>query len=147
MKLLDALVEQRIAAAAARGEPGANRPLAIEEDAQVPVEVLVANEILKTAGFAQPPVEQLRALCGLDGQLADAFAGSRLGRITRSPQCQLRAKWLALSMAMESLRGDPLMVPQEYRRRIAERLADRPNDEEAPEAPDAGKSGSDKRLS
>ena len=43
MKLLDALVEQRIAAAAARGEfdelPGAGAPLHFEDDPLVPEEV------------------------------------------------------------------------------------------------------------
>jgi hypothetical protein len=32
---------------------------------------------------------------------------------------------LALDMALESLRGGPLVVPREYCRRIAERLSER----------------------
>ena len=66
MRLLDALVEQRIAAAAARGEfddlPGAGAPQALDDDLLVPEEVRVANRILKNAGFVPPAVEQLRAL-------------------------------------------------------------------------------------
>lgn len=58
MRLLDALVEQRIAAAAARGEfddlPGAGAPLTLDDDALVPEEVRVANRILKNAGFVPP---------------------------------------------------------------------------------------------
>ncbi len=58
MRLLDALVEQRIAAAAARGEfddlPGAGAPLSLDDDALVPEEVRVANRILKNAGFVPP---------------------------------------------------------------------------------------------
>src|ERR1700753_1690388 len=74
MKLLDALVEQRIAAAVARGEfddlPGAGAPLALDDDALVPEEVRVANRILKNAGFVPPAVEQLRALRDLKAELS-----------------------------------------------------------------------------
>ncbi|PFW66835.1 hypothetical protein COL27_29310, partial [Bacillus sp. AFS075960] len=49
MRLLDALVEQRIAAAAARGEfddlPGTGAPQALDDDLLVPEEVRVANPI------------------------------------------------------------------------------------------------------
>ena len=121
MKLLDALVEQRIAAAAARGEfddlPGARAPLALDDDLLVPEEVRIANRILKNAGFVPPAVEQLRALCDLRDEL-DA-AGDNAAR------CRLRARMLALDMALESLRGGPLVLPREYCRRIAERLSER----------------------
>jgi hypothetical protein len=124
MRLLDALVEQRIAAAAARGEfgesddlPGAGAPLTLEDDALVPREVLVANRILKNAGFAPPAVEQLRALCDLQ---ADLNAVS-----DRTTRCHLQARMLAFNMALESLRGGPLVLPREYCRRIAERLSER----------------------
>lgn len=63
MKLLDALVEQRIAAAAARGEfddlPGSGCALQLDDDLLVPHEVRVANRILKNAGFVPPGVEHL----------------------------------------------------------------------------------------
>jgi hypothetical protein len=120
MKLLDALVEQRIAAAAARGEfddlPGAGAPLPLEDDALVPEEVRVANRILKNAGFVPPAVEQLRALRDLQAEL-----NAVSDRVTR---CRLQARMLALDMALESLRGGGC-VPHEYRRRIAERLSER----------------------
>jgi hypothetical protein len=35
----------------------------------------------------------------------------------------MRAKWLAVVMALESLRGDSMAVPSEYCRRVAQRLA------------------------
>ncbi|SAL46038.1 hypothetical protein AWB67_01977 [Caballeronia terrestris] len=120
MKLLDALVEQRISAAAARGEfddlPGAGAPLQFDDDALVPEEVRVANRILKNAGFVPPAVEQLRAL----RDLQDEF-----DKVTDpAARCRLQAKMLALDMALESLRGGST-VPHEYRRRIAERLSER----------------------
>jgi Domain of unknown function (DUF1992) len=121
MKLLDALVEQRIAAAAARGEfddlPGVGAPLALDDDLLVPVEVRVANRILKNAGFVPPAVEQLRSLRYLQDEL-DAVGD-------RATRCRLQAKMLALDMALESLRGGPMLVPHEYCRRIAERLSER----------------------
>jgi len=121
MKLLDALVEQRISAAAARGEldnlPGAGEPLEFDDDALVPDEVRVANRIMKNAGFVPPAVEHLRALRDLQHE-----AGS-----TEDPAARrkLQAKMLALDMALESLRGSSTLVPLEYRRRIAERLSER----------------------
>jgi hypothetical protein len=121
MKLLDALVEQRIAAAAARGEfddlPGAGLPLDLDDDVFVPEEVRVANRILKNAGFVPPAAEQLRALRDLQNEL-NAVSD-------RATRCRLQAKMLALDMALESLRGGPMVVPREYCRRIAERLSER----------------------
>ncbi|GAB5099836.1 DUF1992 domain-containing protein [Caballeronia sp. LP006] len=120
MKLLDALVEQRINEAASRGEfndlPGAGAPLALDDDLLVPEEVRVANRILKNAGFVPPAVEQLRALRGLQDEL---------DRVTDpAARCRIQVKMLALDMALESLRGGGC-VPHEYRRRIAERLSER----------------------
>ena len=127
MKLLDALVEQRIAAAAARGDfedlPGAGAPLELDDDLLVPEEVRVANRILKNAGFVPPAVEQLRSLRHLQDELN--AAGDRATR------CRLQAKLLALDMALESLRGAPTVVPREYCRRIAERLSERVLDDES----------------
>ena len=121
MKLLDALVEQRISAAAARGEfdnlPGAGEPLEFDDDALVPEEVRVANRIMKNAGFVPPAVEHLRALRDLQNE-----SGSTEDPATRR---KLQAKMLALDMALESLRGSSTVVPLEYRRRIAERLSER----------------------
>ena len=124
MKLLDALVEQRIAAAAARGEfddlPGAGAPQELDDDLLVPEEVRVANRILKNAGFVPPTVELLRSLRHLQEELS--VTGDR------STRCRLQAKLLALDMALESLRGEPTVVPREYCRRIAERLWERAQD-------------------
>ncbi|MEW6345940.1 MAG: DnaJ family domain-containing protein [Pseudomonadota bacterium] len=123
MRLLDALVEQRIAAAAARGEfddlPGAGVALAQEDDVQVPQEVRVANRILKNAGFVPPAAEQLRALRDLQDELS---------AVSDRARCRLQARMLALDMALESLRGGPLVLPREYCRRIAERLSERTAD-------------------
>ncbi|SMF98457.1 DnaJ family domain-containing protein [Burkholderia singularis] len=130
MKLLDALVEQRIAAAVARGAfdglPGSGLPMELDDDLLVPEEVRVANRILKNAGFVPPAVEQLRALRNLQDELRAVS--------DRATRCRLQAKMLALDMALESLRGGPMVVPREYCRRIAERLSERVLDEAPSEA-------------
>ncbi|QJP71974.1 DnaJ family domain-containing protein [Burkholderia glumae] len=130
MRLLDALVEQRIAAAAARGEfddlPGAGAPMELDDDLLVPAEVRMANRILKNAGFVPPAVEQLRALRNLQNEMRAVD--------DRATRCRLQAKVLACDMALESLRGGPLVVPREYCRRIAERLSERALDDGAGEA-------------
>jgi hypothetical protein len=139
MKLLDALVEQRIAAAAARGEfdelPGAGAPQELDDDLLVPEEVRVANRILKNAGFVPPAVEQLRSLRHLQEELR--AAGDDAAR------CRVQAKMLALDMALESLRGEPTVLPREYCRRIAERLSGRTQaDGSRPAAPEPDNSAS-----
>ena len=130
MRLLAALVEQRIPAAAARGEfdeiPVTDAPPELDDDLRVPAEVRIANRILKTAGFVPPAVEQLRALCNLQDEMRAVS--------DRATRCRLQAKMLALDMALESLRGGPLVVPREYCRRIAERLSERVLDDGAGEA-------------
>jgi len=89
MKLLDALVEQRIAAAAARGEfddlPGAGVPQEFDDDLLVPEEVRVANRILKNAGFVPPAVEQLRSLRHLRDELDATGEHARLRVIDDGP--------------------------------------------------------------
>jgi hypothetical protein len=64
-----------------------------------------------------PAVEQLLALRDLQDDLR--AVGDRATR------CRLQAKMLALDMALESLRGGPMVMPREYCRRIAERLSER----------------------
>lgn len=98
----------------------------LDDDLLVPEEVRMANRILKNAGFVPPAVEQLRALRNLQDELRAVD-----DRATRS---QLQAKMLALDMALESLRGGPLVVPREYCRRIAERLSERVLDDRPREA-------------
>ncbi|MCO1397207.1 DUF1992 domain-containing protein [Burkholderia cenocepacia] len=130
MRLLDALVEQRIAAAAARGEfddlPGTGAPQALDDDLLVPEEVRVANRILKNAGFVPPAVEQLRALRNLHDEVQAVS--------DRAARCRLQAKILALDMALESLRGGPMVMPRDYCRRIAERLCEPGLDDASAEA-------------
>ncbi len=100
--------------------------MGLDDDLLVPEEVRVANRILKNAGFVPPAVEQLRALRNLQDELQAVN--------DRATRCRLQAKMLALDMALESLRGGPLVVPREYCRRIAERLSERVLDDGPGEA-------------
>jgi hypothetical protein len=121
MRLLDALVEQRIAAVIERGEfddlPAAGAMPDERDAGPVPAALSMASRIVKIAGFVPPAMEQLRALCELHEE-TDALGACVAGRLDE-------AKLLALGMALESLRGDPFVVPREYRRRMAERLSAR----------------------
>jgi len=121
MKLLDALVEQRIAAAAASGVRDDVRGFygAREWDADllVPREVRDAHRLLQKAGFAPPALEQLRSL---------RYLHDELGAVNpMAVCCPLHAEMLALDMALESLRGVPTAAPRDYCRRIAARLFER----------------------
>lgn len=62
-------------------------------------------------------MEQLRALRDLQSELSAVS--------DQATRCRLQARMLALHMALESLRGGPLVLPREYCRRIAERLSER----------------------
>jgi hypothetical protein len=93
---LDALVEQRIEAAIARGEfdnlPGAGRPLSLDDDRLVPQELRVAYRLLKNAGYVPPELAQV------------AEVNQLLGAISRAELCEagrrrLRALLIQLELA------------------------------------------------
>jgi hypothetical protein len=77
MLLLDALVEQRIAAARDAGElddlPGAGKPLDLDDDRLVPEELRVAYRILKNAGFVPPEIDARREIRSVDELLRHAI--------------------------------------------------------------------------
>ena len=58
----DSIAEERIAEAIRRGDfdnlPGAGKPLEFDDDLLVPIEIRVANRILKNAGFVPPEVTE-----------------------------------------------------------------------------------------
>lgn len=70
MLVLDAIAEQRIAEAIAKGDfdglPGAGQPLELEEDLLVPEELRMAYRILKNAGFVPPEVHALKEIYELE---------------------------------------------------------------------------------
>ena len=121
MNLLDALVEQRIAAAEARGElrdlPGSGQPQNLDEDPLIPAEVRLAHRILKNAGFVPPAVAHLKEAHLLRQEWRAAeHAGDE------PAQRRLQARLLALDLTLETLRGQTLNIPPTYRQKVAEHL-------------------------
>lgn len=119
---LDALVEQRIGEAIARGEfdhlPGAGRPLDLDDDLQVPEELRIANRILKNAGCVPPEAAQLAQINALIAQAtrAEAAPGTRERRLR------------ALLVQLE-LQGRPVAAQQAwlaYRDALAARVGGAP---------------------
>ncbi len=119
---LDALVEQRIGEAIARGEfdhlPGAGRPLDLDDDLLVPAELRIANRILRNAGCLPPEVAQLAEINALIDQ------ASRDERAPDPRERRLRALLLQLD-----LQGRPLAARQAwlaYREALAARVGGAP---------------------
>jgi hypothetical protein len=128
MNLLNALVEQRIAAAAAKGEfdhlPGSGAPLPHDDDLLIPEETRLANHILKNAGLLPPALEKQRERKALSAE-AERLAHFSEGagkEPHRAEQRRLRMRLLALDLALEQQRGAPMTAPREYRAKLAERL-------------------------
>ena len=81
MNAFEWIAEQRIDEAVARGEldnlPGAGKPLNLDDDRMVPVELRMAYRILRNAGFVPPELEDrreaasLRALIGVAADEAE----------------------------------------------------------------------------
>jgi hypothetical protein len=120
--MFEALVEQRILEAQARGEfdrlPGAGRPMDLDEDPLIPDDLRVAWRVLKNAGFVPPEVEALR-------RLRDAAA--EMDRATdRAAKDRALRKLQALSLALgESRPGRQrgLFVEAHYYAKIVSKLA------------------------
>jgi hypothetical protein len=81
MFAFDAIAERRILQAIARGElddlPGAGQPLALDDDALVPVEARVAHRILKNAGFVPLEILERREIARLEALLPGLDEGRR----------------------------------------------------------------------
>ena len=98
--MFDAIAEQKIAEAIARGElddlPGAGKPLELDDDSNVPEDLRLAWRILKNAGFVPPEVESLREV----GQLEQLVQQSP----DDSPKARLLRKIALLRTAAEARR-------------------------------------------
>lgn len=80
MNIFDHLAEERIREALAQGAlsglPGEGKPLQLDDDALVPVEVRMSNRILRNAGYVPSAVADLRELQRLCSALADDGGGA-----------------------------------------------------------------------
>lgn len=116
MQGFEAVIEQRIAEAARRGEfdnlPGCGRPLVLDDDRLIPEELRVAYRILKNAGYVPPEVETLREIAELEHLVQRASGEARDGALK---------KLRLLTMRLES-RGSNLELEAAYYNRFVSKL-------------------------
>jgi hypothetical protein len=114
----DAVIEQRIAEAARRGElddlPGAGRPLELDDDRLIPAELRIAYRILKNAGYVPPEVESLKEIGELERMVQRMAAGEE--------RTAAMKKLRLLSLRMNLERGGHLAHQAEYYDRLVDRL-------------------------
>jgi len=120
MQILDILVEQKISSAAANGAfdalPGAGRALDLDDDLFVPGEMRAIYRVLKNSGFLPPEVEQMREKERLQKQLMQL-------PLEENEQKKLRARLLAIELALTAGRGSSLNVPSVYREKLLTKLS------------------------
>ena len=116
---LDAIAEQRIREAQARGEfddlPGAGAPLALEDDALVPKDLRVAYRILKNSGFLPPELEIHREIREIEQLLSVVEETTERNRL-------LARINLLLERSAAGRRHGNLRVQQDYLEKLAQRL-------------------------
>ena len=120
MQILDILVEQKISSAAANGAfddlPGAGKALDFDDDLFVPEEMRAIYRVLKNSGFLPPEVERMRERDRLRTRLAQL-------PLEGSEQKALRARLLAIELALTAGRGSGLSVPPVYREKLLAKLS------------------------
>jgi len=118
MHAFEAIAEQRISEAVARGEldnlPGAGQPLNLEEDLLVPEDLRMAYRILKNAGYVPPEVEALREIADLERLLHALDEGE-----TRTHALK---KLRLLTVHLGEMRHVGLQVEAGYYNKLIERL-------------------------
>jgi len=114
----DAIVEQRIREAQARGDfddlPGAGAPLALDDDALVPEDLRVAYRILKNSGFLPPELETHREVREIEQLLRGIEDEERRASLLS------RIRFL---LTRSAGRSHDLRVGQAYLDKVTERLA------------------------
>jgi hypothetical protein len=116
---LDAIAEERIREAQARGEfdglPGSGKPLALDDDAMVPEELRAPYRLLKNAGFVPP---ELEVHCRI--REVEQLLQAATGEIERA-RLLSRLNFLLTRSAAGRRRGN-LRVQDDYLDKLAERL-------------------------
>lgn len=117
MGLLDSMVEQRIAQAAADGAfddlPGAGKPLELDDDRMIPEDLRVAYRVLKNAGYIPPEIEQRREIAGL---------ATLMRRATDDAERRRAAARFALLCAKLEAEGRSLSQAGDYSDRITGKI-------------------------
>lgn len=120
MSLLDALAEQQIRDAQARGEfenlPGTGEPLALEDDALVPEELRAAYRLLKNAGYVPQELSHCPEIRDIETLLQQAQTEEMRSSLLA------RLNWL---LARNSAGRPPhnLHIENDYFLKIADRLS------------------------
>lgn len=118
MQVLDAIAEQRIAEAVARGDfdglPGAGSPLELDDDRLVPEELRMAYRILKNAGFVPPEVQAIKEIGALQCLIHSLDEGEQRSQALR----RLRL----LSMQLSEFRSGSLQLEAEYYDKVVDNL-------------------------
>lgn len=119
MSLLDALAEQQIRDAQARGEfenlPGSGAPLVFEDNALIPEELRAAYRLLKNAGYLPPELEYCRELRDIETLLQQA----QTEEIRNSLLARLN--WL-LARSGAGRQSHHLHIENDYFLKVADRL-------------------------
>ena len=121
MRLLQTIAEARIREAIARGElddlPGRGKRLHLEDLSRVPEDLRAGYLLLKSAGVLPEEMQVRKEMVTLEA-LLDACAGAEERTRLRK---DLNWKIIRFQALMERRR--PRAVPQEYRGKVAARLA------------------------
>lgn len=117
MGLLDSIVDQRIAQAAAEGAfdnlPGAGKPLELDDDRMIPEDLRAAYRVLKNAGYIPAEIEQRREIADLATLIRHA---------TDDAERRRAAARFALLCAKLEAEGRTLPAAGEYGDRIAGKI-------------------------
>ena len=118
MQAFEALAEQRIQEALARGElgglPGEGRPLDLDDDRLVPEELRMAYRVLKNSGYVPPEVQTLKDIAELERRILESSGEQR---------SQALKKLRVLSMQVSAARSGNLQLEADYYDRLVERLS------------------------
>lgn len=118
MQAFQAIAEQRISEAVARGEldhlPGAGKPLDLGDDLLVPEDLRMAYRILKNAGFVPPEVHTLNEIGALQRLVQTLDDGEQ--RSTALKKLRL------LSLQLGETRSGSLQLEAGYRDALMRRL-------------------------
>jgi uncharacterized protein YydD (DUF2326 family) len=118
----DAITEQRIRDALARGEfdnlPGQGQPLELDDDSLIPEDQRLAYRILKNAGYVPEEVENRREIASLQQELPQLNGEGRAEALRRLH---------FLMSKVGAVRGRSLQVEAAYYERLVEKLAGEPD--------------------
>jgi hypothetical protein len=115
MWLIDQIAEQCIAEAVQQGAfdhlQGAGKPLSLEDDSLVPVEMRVAYRLLKNAGYLPPELNLRREIADVNALLTRAGAAVERERLSK------RRNYLLMQLRLHNP-ASPLVVEDFYLRKV-----------------------------